>query len=92
MRVASVTGTICDKHGNKLGRLELTDVTHLPNGKFNLFSLSKMQMNGWILHGDSTMIKLTKSDHKVKFNIVIPTNKVYSLPCIFDAKQKLQVQ
>jgi hypothetical protein len=50
--MARVTGMRCDKHSNKLGVSELTDVTHLPNGKFSLFSLSKMQMNGWLLHGN----------------------------------------
>jgi hypothetical protein len=49
----------CDKHGNELGVSELTDMTYLPNGKFNLFSLSKMQMNGWLLRGNKEMIWLT---------------------------------
>jgi hypothetical protein len=63
-QVASITGMRCDKHSNKLGMSELTDVTHLLTGKFNLFSLSKMQMNGWALHGDATTIWMTKDETK----------------------------
>jgi hypothetical protein len=74
-RVANVTGTRCDMYGNELGVSELRDVTHLPNGKFNLFSLSKMQMNGWALHGNAKMIWITKGEHIVTFDIVIPTAK-----------------
>jgi hypothetical protein len=48
---------------------------HLPTGKFNLFAVSKMQMNGWELHGNDKMIWMTKGEHKVKFNIIVPTNK-----------------
>jgi hypothetical protein len=46
----------CDKHGNEFGISELVEVTYLPNGKFNLFSIMKMQMNGWKLHGNDKMI------------------------------------
>jgi hypothetical protein len=76
-KIASITGMHCDKHGNELGTSEFSDVTHLPNEKFNLFSITKMQMNGWwtTLHGDSKKIWLTKGEHEVIFDIIIPTNK-----------------
>jgi hypothetical protein len=74
-KITSIIGIHCDKHGNELRTSELSDVTHLPNGKFNLFSITKMQMNGWKLHRDSKQICLTKEEHEVIFDIIIPTNK-----------------
>jgi hypothetical protein len=41
-KVVSISVMCCDKHCNKLGLSELAKVTHLPNGKFNLFSIMKM--------------------------------------------------
>jgi hypothetical protein len=47
LRVASITGMRCnDKHGNKLGQSELTDVTHIPNGPFNLFTSQRCRRTG----------------------------------------------
>jgi hypothetical protein len=73
----------CNKHGHELGTLELQEVTHLPNGKFNMFSITKMQMNGWKLQGDAKKIWLTKGDHEVVFDIIIPTNKGLLLAMYF---------
>jgi hypothetical protein len=46
-QITSITGMCCNKHGNELRLSKMLDVTHLPSGKFNLFSITKMQMNGW---------------------------------------------
>ena len=40
--IAELLGMICNKHGNELSTVVLKDVTHLPQAKYNLFSLSKM--------------------------------------------------
>jgi hypothetical protein len=40
LHITSITGMICNKHGNELNQTKLTEVTHLPSGKFNLFSLT----------------------------------------------------
>ena len=53
----------------------LKKVTHLPNGKFNLFSITKMTKQSWHLHGDNKAIWLTKGKSKVVFDINILTNK-----------------
>jgi hypothetical protein len=50
-------------------------VTHLPSGKFNLFSLTRLQQQGWLLGRDKTAIWLTNADQKVTFDMKIPTNK-----------------
>ena len=50
-------------------------MTHLPNGKFNLFSITRMIKQGWHLYGDNQAICLTKEKNKVVFDINIPTSK-----------------
>ena len=43
--------TICDKFGNEKGRLMLTEVGHMADGRYNLFSVSRAMMDGWKLLG-----------------------------------------
>jgi hypothetical protein len=75
-KVGHVPGTICDKYGNQVQEnAKIQDVTLIPGGKFNLFSLSKLQMAGWLMHGDSTHIWLEKGGVTITFDIVIPTPK-----------------
>jgi hypothetical protein len=74
-KVASISGTLHDKHGKERNQAALQDVTHLPSGKFNLFSLTKMQKDGWTLHGDDKAIWLSKNNNRIIFDIVIPTTK-----------------
>ena len=59
----------------------MKDVTYLPGGVFNLFSCSRLQQEGWIMHGDKEAIKLTKDGATICFDIVIPTAKgaVYAM-------------
>ena len=69
-------GMICDKHRNKLKTVVLNDVTHLPQAKYNLFSLSRMVRNeGWRLSGDKEAIWIKKDGQQLCFNIMIPTLK-----------------
>jgi hypothetical protein len=50
-------------------------VTHLPSGKFNLFSLKrKMQKHGLLLYDDQKKIWLMKDSQTVTFDMVIPTS------------------
>jgi hypothetical protein len=58
--VGKITGTMCNKNGIKLSMATLTDVVHLPTGRFNLFSLTKLTQDGWILGGDTQEIWLSK--------------------------------
>jgi hypothetical protein len=73
--IGNISGRVCDKNGNVLNEAKITDVTHLPEGKYNLFSITKLQNEGWILSGDANMIWLTKGDIEIKFDIKIPTPK-----------------
>ena len=73
--IGDLQGTMCNNKGNELGVATLTDVAYLPTSKFNLFSVTKLQREGWILHGDTKQIKLTKGNNSVVFDIIIDTPK-----------------
>jgi hypothetical protein len=73
--IGDLQGTMCTKEGNELAVATLKDVAYLLALKFNLFSVTKLQQDGWILHGDKDQIKLTKGNCSVVFNIVIDTPK-----------------
>ena len=73
--IGDLNGTMCDKEGHELGVATLKDVAYLPMSKFNLFSVTKLQREGWILHGHKNQIKLTKGTSSVVFDIVIDTPK-----------------
>jgi hypothetical protein len=59
----------------ELGTATLTDVVHLPAERFNLFTLTKLTQEGWILGGDTKEIWLTKDGNRLSFDIAIPTPK-----------------
>ncbi len=64
-----------DKDGEQVGEVIITDVSHLPEGNFNLFSVTRLQKKGWTLTGNADYIKLQKGGKSLLFNIVINTNK-----------------
>ncbi len=40
-----------DKDGTQVGEVLFTEVSHVPEGNFNLFSLTRLQKKGWTLSG-----------------------------------------
>jgi hypothetical protein len=44
--------TLCDMEGNTKGDSKMTHVAYVPTSNFNLFSLTRMMINKWILGGD----------------------------------------
>ena len=46
----------------------LTQVTYVPEGRYNLFSLTRMMKNGWSMSGDMDGIVLTKGDKRIVFS------------------------
>ena len=64
-KVCNIGGTICNKYGVELGNATVRDVVLLPNGKFNLFSLTEMMKDGWVLGGDQDSIWLSKGEQKL---------------------------
>lgn len=59
----------------------MTDVAVVSTAGFNLFSISKMTKNGWILNGDADVYVLTKGNQEIKVDIKVNTPKgmVYCL-------------
>ena len=76
-----ISGIMCDQSLVEIGPGKLCEVSHLPDGKFNLFSVSSLQNKGWLLHGDKDCIWMTKEKGKIVFDIKIPTPKgaVYAM-------------
>jgi hypothetical protein len=73
--VGDLHGTICNNKGKEISHVIMSDIAYLPTGKFNLFSCSKLQQEGWIMHGDKEVIKMTKEGAEIVFDIIIPTAK-----------------
>ncbi len=62
-----------DRDGAQLEEVIITDVSHLPEGNFNLFSVTRFQKKGLTLTGNADYIKLSKGKKSLLFNIVINT-------------------
>jgi hypothetical protein len=75
IQVGDLPGILCDQHGHALQNVVLHDVTYAPSFKFNLFSTSKLQREGWTMTGNYDSITMTKGGMTVCFDIVIPTDK-----------------
>jgi hypothetical protein len=73
--VGKLTRAICNKNGFELGTVTLSDVMHLPTGKYNLFSLTKLTQTGWILGKNDKGNWLRKGKETINFDITIPTPK-----------------
>jgi hypothetical protein len=69
----TLEGTICDQHGNKLNKAMIENVSYLPNGTFNLFSMTQMMAKGWTIGGDKNSIWIKKDQKKVIFDMKIST-------------------
>jgi hypothetical protein len=49
-----------DKDRAQVGEVIITDVSHLPEGNFNLFSVTRLQKKGWTLTGNADYMKPKK--------------------------------
>jgi hypothetical protein len=74
--------TLCDVEGNTKGDSKITHVAYVPTSKFNLFSLTRMMINNWILGGDENSIWLEKGRNKIVFDIKI-TNSTGAIYCAY---------
>ena len=66
---------LCAKNGNKPQRSRMTNVKHLSNAAYILFSLTKRLRNGKKMKGNEDSITITKGDCELKFDICIPAPK-----------------
>ena len=74
-KVGNISGVICDKNGTEIKNGVIQDVSYRPGLKCNVFSITKMQMNGWKLEGDKNTIWLKKGKERIIFDIKIKTKK-----------------
>jgi hypothetical protein len=56
-------------------RLQLKNVSYLPNGTFNLLSLTQIILKGWVMGNNKISIWIEKGRNKVTFDLMIPTPK-----------------
>jgi hypothetical protein len=52
----------------------MTKMAHVKTSKFNLFSLTRMMINNWILGGDENSIWLETEENKIVFDRKITTS------------------
>ncbi len=52
--IGTLPGTVCDQYGNELNKVAIENVSYLPNGTFNLFSLTQMILKGWVMGNNKT--------------------------------------
>ena len=74
-QIGDLPCVVCNQFGQELQEVVLKDVTHSPSLKFNLFSTTKLQREGWKMIGDYSSITMQKGGMTVCFDIVIPTEK-----------------
>ena len=71
--------TACDQYGETLQNFTLTNVKYVKEQKFNLFSTSRIVMDGWKPSGGKDALIFEKGEHKLIFDIKIPT----ATSCLF---------
>ena len=82
VQVGKLKGQVIQQDGTKSPTVMLQHVTHLPTGRHNLWSISKMLQDGWTMAGDSTKIVLNKNGLSIIFDIVVPT----TIGCLYCLK------
>jgi hypothetical protein len=73
--IGTLSGTIYDQFGNESNKMVIEEVSYLPNGTFNLFSLTQMTSKGWIMGGNNKSIWIEKVRNKIVFDWMIPMTK-----------------
>jgi hypothetical protein len=57
------------EHEGKKEKCVIRDVTYIPESWYNLFSLTKLILNGWTMSGDKTQcIKMSMGKHEINFD------------------------
>ena len=68
-------GVLCDKYGNKLQPVNLTEVGFTPDSNFNLCSITRLLVDVWQLKGNIDALSVSKGGVTITFDIVIRTRK-----------------
>ena len=73
--IVDIPAVIMEKNGENK-RVMICDVTYVPNGWYNIFSITKMLKAGWQLLGDMEKgLVLTKGQTSIKFERKVHTTK-----------------
>ena len=79
-----VPGRFLEKDGSPGMKAVLTEVSYNKGLNFNLFSLTRMLVNGWtVTSGDANGITIRKGENVINFDIVIPTSRGAIFACRF---------
>ena len=65
----------CDRYGNQQFEVTMTGVSLIPEGDFNLFSITRLLLAGWKLGGNASSIWVTKGQRTIRFDIRVTTAK-----------------
>jgi hypothetical protein len=71
----SVKGVAMDSNGKLQVNIILSDVMYIPNGRYNLISITKIMKQGWKLEGNGDELSLSHGNKKLTFNKKIHTAK-----------------
>ena len=71
----SVKGEVLDSKGKSQGNIILSDVMYIPNGRYNLISVTKIMKQGWKLEGNGDGMSLSHGNKKLTFDKKIYTTK-----------------
>jgi hypothetical protein len=69
-----VTEMVKNFEGGIQGNIILSDVVFLPNGRYNLISITKVMQSGWKLEDNKNMILLRNHNKLLIFDIKIETS------------------
>jgi hypothetical protein len=64
---------ICDKEGNYVIGTTITNVAIVPKCGYNLFSLTHMMSEGWMVVGCKEKVTFQKDGNELTFNIEVRT-------------------
>ena len=73
LKIGDILGMVVNKEGVLVLMAIITEVSHLPNRQFNLFSTTTMQQKGWLLGGNANAMWLEKGNMTLVFDIKIQT-------------------
>lgn len=84
--IGDIPGVMFNKNGVPLRKATITNVEFMPEAVFNLFSLTKLQKDGWELYGNHKGFVVTKGEMKLVFDIAVRTGEGI-LWCMYFARQ-----
>ena len=84
-----MSGTVQDKHGQDKCKLTLSNLNHVPNSRFNLFSASQAVNQGWEVHVNCDRALVSKGKQTLTLDRLIKTgsSQLYALKLVPEGTQ-----